>query len=415
MAFDANRDIRIEAAEGSAGSYTLRTRGLADRRRPELEIAGVPEAGLNAAAGVINLIADYTVNNAEVLANQSVGNVLTIGEDARKLLIAVRAVSSESPKSGLWSKIAGGGKGVLRLVDVDAESGETGPPLTALATMLVHRAAVRLTKDDDDGAEKELRAAISVFAGDIDAGAAPSIGGADGEFNWQNHLAYLDLATLVGRAGETAEAATFFGAALARSSDLARLEIGTIFDALASLDGAVIEREAKVIIDHNLGAFHREPGPTSALLTLASPIWELAEPSDTASATRRASLMPAELISLYYEGAAADGLRRSGAALARDILGAANEDPWRAAWIARETRRAWVSDEAPFVETMGPAHAVHGIVSSILADVARCFRAGATDDEIRARYALVRSDTLEEKLGRLAIWEGEQYLTAMSD
>src|SRR3954468_20571383 len=121
MAFDANRDIRIEASEVSPGSFTLRTRGLADRKRPELEIAGVPEAGLNAAGGVINIIAEYTVNNAAVLVDQSVGNVPTIGDDARKLLIAVRAITSEKPKGGLWSKIAGGGKGVLRLVDVDAK------------------------------------------------------------------------------------------------------------------------------------------------------------------------------------------------------------------------------------------------------------------------------------------------------
>ena len=422
MAFDANRDIRIEASEGAAG-FTLRTRGLADRRRPELEIVGVPEAGLNAAGGVINLIADYTVNKEEVISEQSVGNVLTIGEDGRKLLIAVRAIASEKPKSGLWSKLAGGGKGVLRLVDVDAPAGETGAPRTALATMLVHRAAVRLTKDDDDGARTELQAAVEVFPGES-SGAAPSIGGVSGEHNWQNHLAYLDLAVLAARAGEAEEAATFFGAALARSEELARRELGATFDALASLDDAIIAREAKRIIDHNLAALHRTPGPTTAFLTLASPIWELAEEVEGAGGTtaRRASLMPSALVALYYEGAAAAGLRRAGPDLVTKILVACREEPWRAAWPARETRKAWLSEEAPLLDTIGAADAVHGLVSSVLADVARCFRAGASDEEILSHYSAGPEDararareTFDEKLGRLAIWEGEQYLSAMSD
>ncbi len=195
-AFDANRDITIEASAGDGGRYVLRTKGLVGRKRAELEIADVPEEGLNAAAGVINIVAAYSVNEAEVVAGQTIGNVLTIGDDARRLLLAVRAVTSEKPKAGLWSKLAGGGKGVLRLVDAHAKAGEHGAPLTALATMLVHRAAVRLGKDDEEGARAELEVAITVFPGVPDAGAAPTIEGLEGELNWQNHLAHADLAAL---------------------------------------------------------------------------------------------------------------------------------------------------------------------------------------------------------------------------
>ena len=113
--FSANRDIKVEASETAPGLYTLRTRGLADRKRPELEIAGVPEAALNGAGGVINMLADYSVKSAEILADQTVGNVLAVGDDGRKLLLVVRAVAAEKPKGGLWSKLTGGGKGVLRL------------------------------------------------------------------------------------------------------------------------------------------------------------------------------------------------------------------------------------------------------------------------------------------------------------
>jgi hypothetical protein len=217
-AFAANRDIKIEASETSAGLYTLRTRGLEGKRRAELEIAGVPEVALNGAGGVINMLADYSVNVAEVLPGQTVGNVLAVSDEGRHLLMVVRAVQSEKPKGGLWSKIAGGAKGVLRLADVD---GAAGAPLTALATMLVHRAAVRLAKDDDEGARSELDAAIATFPGAPAAGKAPQIEGVGGIFNMQNHVAYLDLAVLA--ADDEAASARWFEQALARSQELALL------------------------------------------------------------------------------------------------------------------------------------------------------------------------------------------------
>ncbi len=414
-AFSANRDIKVEASETAPGLYTLRTRGLADRRRPELEIAGVPEVALHGAGGVINMIADYAVTNAEVVADQTVGNVLAVGDEGRKLLLVVRAVTAEKPKGGLWSKVSGGGKGVLRLVDV---SGDALAPLTALATMLVHRAAVRYAKDDDDGARTELEAAIATLPGAAGTGEPPSIGGADGAFNWQNHLAYLDLATLSGDAPDLA--AKHFGNALVRSDSLARHELGATSEELTALVAADVAREAKRIVEHNLQHAEASPGPAPSLMTMASPIWELAEGGQAA---RRASLLPATLFSLYYEGVAAERLLCDGASLVSSILERDRAAPWRAAWIARATRAVWISEEAPFAAPLGPAHAADGIVSTVLADVARCFRAGATNEEILARYAsrgaasapeLEAIAGIDAKLALLSTFEGEQYLEAMT-
>ena len=414
VAFSANRDIKVEASETAAGFYTLRTRGLADRKRPELEIAGVPEAALNAAGGVINMLADYSVKNAEVFADQTVGNVLAVGDDGRKLLLVVRAVLAEKPKGGLWSKLTGGAKGVLRLVDV---TGGAEAPLTALATMLVHRAAVRRAKDDDEGARSELEAAIATLPGEPGAGEPPTIDGTEGALNWQNHLAYLDLATL---AGDDLDAATKqFGDALARSDALARRELGASFESVTSLADGDVAREAKRIVEHNLEHAGRGPGPSGALLTVASPVWELA---DDGRAARRASLLPVELFSLYYDGIARERLLRDGASLVTAILERERKAPWRAAWVARATRTVWVSEEAPLLEPVGPAHPADGLVSTVLADVARCFRAGASNDEILARYAgregasaatLAALEAIDAKLATLATFEGEQYIAAM--
>lgn len=370
MTFAANRDMKIEASETGAGVFTLRTRGLASRRRPELEIAGVPEAALNGAGGVINLMAEYSVNKAEVLADQTVGNVLGVGDDGRKVLLAVRAVSVEPPQTGLWSKLTGGSKGVLRLVDVIG--GGSGPPLTAMATMHVHRAAVRLAKDDEAGARAELETAIATFPGEAGAGEAPAIGGADGAYNWQNHLAYLDLAKL--SADDVEEAAAWFGEALARAPELARRELGASLDAVLGLDDGEVATEVARIVAH----------------------------------------------AAHEEGAASERLAREGAALATKILARDRTTPWRLAWIARETRALRIGDEAPRLEPTGPAHPAHGLASLVLADVARCFQAGATEAEILARYAAragspsAELTSIEAKLATRADWEAEQYMKAVS-
>jgi hypothetical protein len=410
-AFSANRDIKIEASETSAGMYTLRTRGLDGKKRPELEIAGVPEVALNGAGGVINMLADYTVKDAEVSADQTVGNVLTVGDDGRKLLLVVRAVVAEKAKGGLWSKLSGSGKGVLRLADI---TDDAHAPLTALATMLVHRAAVRLAKDDEDGARSELEAAIATFPGQPGAGEPPSIGGADGIFNWQNHLAHLDLAKLAG--DDVDSAAKHFGDALARSPELARRELGASFEALTALGVTDLAGEAERILEHNLQHARRGPGATSSLVIVASPVWEL----EGGRSARRASLLPEKLVALYYEGQARERLLTGGAALVAKILERDRGAPWRAAWIAKGTRDLWISEDAPFIDSVGEARPAHGIVSIVLADVARCFRAGATDEEILARYgersaapsAALRA--MESKLSELGAWEGDQYIEAMS-
>lgn len=411
--FAANRDIKIEASESSAGAFTLRTRGLAAKRRAELEIADVPEALLNGAGGVINLVADYSVNSAELLADQTVGIVLAVGDEGRKLLLAARAVTAEAPKAGLWSKLTGGGKGVLRLVDV---TGDSGAPLTAITSMLVHRAELRAAKDDAAGAREELETAVAAFPGQPGGAEAPAIGGADGTYNWQNHLAYLDLARLDEDDAPDAAAARF-GEALARSAELARRELGASLDDVLGLDDDEIASAARRIIEHNLGAMHRGDADAEApdLATVASPIWEL----DEGRSSRRASVIPAALLALYYEGKSKEGLVREGAELVTKILARDRAEPWHPAWIARSTRQFWITSDAPLLEPIGPARPSYGLVSLVLADIARCFQAGATAAEILARYERQGGEPSDElvalaaKLDAHGAWEGEMTMKAM--
>ncbi len=407
MAFDANRDIKIEASQGEDGTYSLRTKGLAARKRPELEIASVPEAALRAAAVVLNQTADYTVNKAEVLAEQNVGFELAVEDSDVPLMLVVHTVQAEAPQGGLWNKLTGGGKGVLRLVDVDAKS---KAPLTALATMLVHRSRARLAKDDIPGAREELEAAIAAFPGApaSDAGPAPEIGSGSAVFNWQNHYAYLALAELLAEE-ESRDAEGFYETALRRSHELSRAELGATLAEIAAIDAATARAEAERIIETNLAPFSPLPGPTPDLAIVPSPVWDV---SGTSS-VRRAALVPAKFVELYYEGPAARGLREHGAALATAAFEASRSAPWKLAWRLRSLRKVWSDREAP-VSAEVAGHPAAGLLSILLVEIARGFRAGAAADEIAARLAGREAPGLEAALVTLDAWEADQYAAAMS-
>lgn len=416
MRFEANRDMKVDAVQGDDGLFTLRSKGLALRRRPELEIVAVPEGALRAAGAVINQVAEYTVNTAEVFAAQRIG--LTLGneededDDGDLLMLALRAIVVEAPKTGLFARLGGGGKGVLRLVDIMAEDG--GAPLTALSTMLVHRARVRLAGDDVDGAREELETAIEIFPGEEHTGSGPVIGDGKATFNWQNHLAYLTLAELEADAGDEDEAATLFGQALARSDELALAEIGAPVRELTNTDERELERVAARIVEHNLSRdprFGGAPAPSAAHAVLVSPLWEHVGDGEIG---RRASLVPAGFRELYYEGAGARGLRSAGARIAANGLRDALGDPARLAWSMRDVRGLWKDDHAPLVETLGDLHPAHGLLSTLLVFVGRCFRAGATEAQIVAGLAGTDDDALARLLAAESEWERAQYDAALS-
>lgn len=407
MAFDANRDIKIEGSQGSDGLFALRTKGLADRKRPELEMVGLPEAALRAAGGVINKVAEYSVNQAEVLTDQNIGLYLPRDEDDdHPLMLALHTSIAEAPKAGFFARLGGGGKGVLRLTDVVGD--RHGPPLTAIATMLVYRASVRREQGDEDGAREELHAAVTIFPGEENAGAPPVIGDGSAIFNWQNYLAYLALAE-----ADDDDAADLYRQALARSDALAIADIGAPLRDLAGVDASDLEAIAEQIVRHNLAGDPRceFPVPSPAHVVLTSPLWQ---PVDDGKVGRSAALVPAAFGELYYEGPAAEGLRRAGARIAAGAVREALANPATLAWSIRDVRGIWVDDHAPIAETVGEIHPAHGLLSSVLVFAGRFFRAGASEAQIAAALRGESDDALDALLERQMEWESAQYSAALT-
>lgn len=397
MAFDANRNMKIEASQNADGTFVLRTKGLAGHKRAELEVAGVPEPALMAAGRILNDTAEYAVNRAEIVGDQNVGFVLAVdGVEGHGLMLAVRTRYVEAPKTGIFSK----SKGVIRLFDV---AGHTeAPPLTALATMLVHRAATRRAGGDEDGAREELTTALAILPGKPDDGGAPGIE-SDAVYNWQNHQAYLALAELDEENGEK-----HYRDALARSRELQRRELGAPLASFEGTDVDALERDAKTIVRDVLATAKFDDAiPGNRMVP--SPIWETVGGSASPRAGRRASIVPRGLTAYYFEGRAREVLESTGPKLAAQAL--ATAEIVRLAWQLRPVRGIWVSPSAPLVEERDGA--APALLSLVLADIGRSAHASATDEEIAGRLAGTPSDALLEKLGRLDIWETEQIMAAM--
>lgn len=130
---------------------------------------------------------------------------------------------------------------------------------------------------------------------------------------------------------------------------------------------------------------------------------------------RRSSGAPRAL----FEGRAAERLARDGGPLVSELLAGDALAVWRALWIARPNRSLWISDEAPLLDPVHEAQPADVLVSTVLADVARAFRADASNDEILVRYGKKADEdgslreSLTEKLIALERWEGEQYASAI--
>lgn len=407
--------MRIDASQGVDGRFKLRTSGLVKQRRPELELACVPEGALHAAGGLLNLIGEYSVNRDEIKDGQTVGNVLAVGEDT-PLLVVVRAhATNHKPQGGLFANLVGANKGVLRITDaIEAKQDPTGAPI-ALATMLIHRAKAREAQANISGAREELALAISLCPGEATRAGCPTFEGAAGVYNDENHLAYAALANLE---DSPERAAAHFENALVRSLEYTRIETGAPLATIFALDEGTLRKEATRILEHNLANTGLEP-TSNAMATLLSPIWENWEPS---GASRRLARLPRDMVSSYYEGPVVDALQQRGPTLVAKIMTTNTASPARVAWTARSIRSVWTAKGATLTKPFAEWQVAMGLVSTLLADVGRCLRAKANDEEILARYVTAAkndaNDTLLQsvatKLAALEEFEGDAYMRVMS-
>jgi len=410
MTFDAQRDTVIRVAEGAPGLYTLTTDGLHRQGRPELEITGVPEVAAKAvAANVVNDLADYTVNRAEVKHGQYVTLTKRLaGSTKEPLVFALKALWGRPPSGGIVARLTGkADRGVLRIVHPAAESADA-VPLTLLASAMVHRAEALALVDRAEEALAELEAAIQLYPGEPTDGPRPRLEGVDGDDNWQNRTAYRRWTRLAAKLG-----GDVYPAAFARCAPLAERKLGATLAAIAALDE--VRPQVAAIVAANLAAYQPRPGPTEELVIYRSPLWE---PGGSGESRIGLTMLPRGFEESYYAGDARRALE-SGALVdaVAEAVAAHRHAPWRLLPLV-DLGYAIYGDEAVPVAPAErrPGNPSHLLASALLADGARCVRAGMTVEMIRDRFAdpqAAASPEAAERIAALEAWEAERYVAAV--
>jgi hypothetical protein len=403
-------DIQKVANESDDGTFSVRTNGLHAHRHAELEIAPLPRAAVQPAAKLIDYVIDAVVAKGKQLRPlENVGLPLAIGghEEIPAVFVGVHATEHEAASGGFFAKMRGSASyGTLRLIDFPGS--HPGPPLNALATIMLYRANCRFVTGDADGARQELRESIEMTPGDPNAGPPPALE-TDSQLNWQNHLSYLRLAELA----DAEESNRCYRQAFSRFTWLARRELGCSPSELARASEDVLIEGAKDIIRANLANPGVAQGPHDGLRFVASPLWVA---GSEGNAVREASLIPAGFVD-YYFGArmASPDVTEAVARIAAQCVVRNAAHPWVISFMTKSAREMYTGSGIASTSVTGvPYRPWHFLLSAVIAEATRYLRADATDEELRHTFGLTGGaaeppPSLQSKIARLETWETNQY------
>jgi hypothetical protein len=402
MAFDPQKELKIDATPDAQGTFRLVTKGLAKHGRRELELIGLPQELAMAGAVVLNNVAGYVVDRRPITHLQTFGLAL------QDVLLVGRGLEVD---------------GLLRLVDI-MDDGQTEKPARMLVTTAQLMRGLAVVEENADEAVSRWMCCVDFFPGDP----------ANAEYrfksgqvtNQENHLVYLALAQ-----HDYEGAGEWYRRALERSNLALAYELGA--EELLPIDRATVVRAARELVE--------------ALLA-PDPAWGSAKMSQTDR--RGADLMamvlspivhagnegyfrfvnPAPFVfrNYFYEAPVRQQLQAAAVhELAADLYEAMRKRPARVLELTRETRNIYVlpleplepHGHAPVGGTVAAAisdvpHVGLQALSRLLAQIGRLLAAGLTHDEIRALHELGGdASSAQSKLDALEEREGQLFMAAM--
>ena len=398
------------------GAFSVRTIGLRAHRHAEIEIAPIPFGAVEAAAKLVDYVVDAVIGKGKQLkAGENVGLPLSIAghDEIPSVFVGVHATEFEPASGGFFAKMRGtANHGVLRLTDLPGS--QPGPPVHAVAAMMLHRADCRLVTGDSAGALQELRESIRMNPGDPNAGPPPAFETpGDSVLNWENHLSYLRLAELADEEEGTAS----YGQAYSRFGWLARRDLGCSPSELRGAPESILYEQAKNVVRLNLSHPGIAPGPHAGLRFVASPLWVA---GNDGVVLREASLIPAAFVDYYFGGRLAspdvgDALARLAAQCVARNLAA----PWIPSLMTKDARQMYRGSGTASAPVAGVTYRPwHFLLSAVIAEAARYVHAGATNEELHEVFGLARRrgelpPSLKSKTAAIEIWETQQYSSAM--
>lgn len=396
MSFSPYDDMKIEVTPTSETMADLVTDGLSRVRKHELAIRNVPIEDVRDAGTVINLVAEYVCEN-DVRHGERIG--------------------IEYPSFGLGVRLFDEGGGfkpfgrkpkIQAIADIDAEV--PALPRTAMSNAALLKAAAASQRDNDISAAIEiLQDAIARWPGEEGVIPEPAVGM---QYNWQNALAYRDLASLV---DDPAERARYLGMAVRRSAAVAEQVLGCFPDDLVGLDPDEVRARAHMIVMSHLDADFEMPdslreiaGPTNTLVV--TPLWS----ADEEEALLRLAMIPTALDELHLRRARRDlDLGPTVELLAKTFLEHI-DDPVRLAATVDPSRELFADENAPSMGVGVAPHPADVLLSSLYAHIIRYTAVGDTELAVAA-LALNPSDEVRAATDKLELMEHDAFMSGLAD
>lgn len=412
--FSAERDIVIkyfdgdkQVTQGESSTPPLRviTDGLAKHDRPEFELIGVPVSLNNAAAMLLNRIAEYTVNKKHLKSGDTWASRLPDG-----FVVAARVQAAESF-----------GHQVLRICDVSDERCNE-PAKTAVCAVAVSDARAKHEGDQVEDATRILNAAIGWFPGEPGPGVRIQ---KNENINQNNNLAYFALAAM------HVDVEKNYVAAVQRSEDLMLAELGSAQPPVVGRE--TLEKDALAIVTAVQDEMDRMQGGQEAQLPtgehggdgigfLLSPIVRFVGDE----LRQFLAIGPSSYRRYFYEPPARDALREPRVAkLAAEIYAKWVGTPEMVLLLSRDTavdvyeegyrfEDERQSKAAPKIATQAADRQHLPLLSRILASLGRELAAGLSVDEIRTRWKLdddsARASSAVQKLAALRKREDQDIM-----
>lgn len=399
--------LEIEAWPQGEGKYRLRTNGLKRRGRAEIEIDEVSEAQVEEAARLVKKVAD------EVTQRPAQPRYTLALDDSESLV--VRLVETEHEPAGVFGRLLGASdRVVMKMVDAHGHRGID----VALSTLARQRANALVEAGRAEEAQRILEDSITLFPGSPSPGPQPL---SNPEYNWQNALAYLDLAGIV---RDERRAFDFYYEGLMRSESAQTRELGATFADIFGIEPRKIIEDMQRIAAINLGLVGRTEDRGANVRVVPSPVWQPRREDGVLRAQLGMTVLPARCLSLYWTGPIRRELETGQIpALAADIfmiLARRTDGIARLGFVSRETRQTFpVPEDAPRAYAAPEAVRPHVfLASAVLAHVARMRVARLDRNEMLVHFG-VREDPrlvtgIKEKRRALrvkqAIWLGENVI-----
>lgn len=389
--FDPNEDMKIKVVPyDDRDAASLISEGLQRYDRPELAISLVPTDQVQDAAAVINLVAEYVVEN-------QVASGERIGLDFPGATLIVRLFDVETD-TGPTQMIA------------DAHADDPSFPQIAMSSIALMRAAGAEHQGDYETCLRILLESVARWPGEPHVTPEARFGI---PYNWENARTYLRLGDMIGGVDEAHQ---MLQSAVQRSRSVADEVLGASIDDLRAFPTDRVHDRAQLVVarfleskEVDIPGLAEHAGPGNVIMP--SPIWRADAEGQAVAAI---AMLPRVFGHRYFERPIAAYTLDELTDVVADVVTKSLEDPVRLGAAVREASRLFEDPNAPRAALGITWQPVDFLLSSTLAYLLRMTSVTSLETAHKMLLTEQLGDELQELVQEVEMAEAEAYQQALT-